>query len=496
MGMAAGVRCPLAQESLWLDELHTAWVVAGKWSDIESRAHIGNQSPLYFYVVRGVTSILGTSEVSLRLPSLVAGIALIPLAWWLTWRWTRQATAAFVVAILLAWDPWCVFYAQEARSYALVQAVGLIQVGCFWCLLQGGSRRCRVVVVLATGVMFYLHYTSLIVVAGECIAYVVHALFWRGGRAYPPRHALFDAACCAVLIAPALPHLREIALHRDNWSLVVARPDVVRLFTLLSLGPYVALPLGALVASRILQKVIPAKARSATAVGVLPAALVVTACWFCVPLVLTWLLTVLDVVRLFMVRYLAVVIAAPMVFGGLVIAAVPQAWVRGVSAAVVVLVSLQHGGLVSQLCQRGRLVSYRNQDWRAAVARIRDDTAATKNWPVLVRSGFIEADRLRTAPEDPLLRDYCLAPVNSIYLLNDSARHLIPLPTTGSGRLTPAALRELSDSQGAWAIIYGAVRSRPRIERDLLESLRHIGFDGKIGERETFGNVLVVRITR
>ncbi|MEZ6075018.1 MAG: hypothetical protein R3C56_04880 [Pirellulaceae bacterium] len=48
-----------ATESLWLDELHTSWVVAGPWSDVASRARQGNQSPLFFWVLGGLTKTLG-----------------------------------------------------------------------------------------------------------------------------------------------------------------------------------------------------------------------------------------------------------------------------------------------------------------------------------------------------------------------------------------------------------------------------------------------------
>ena len=41
---------PLAtiRESLWIDELHSAWVVQGPWSAWIERAAIGNQAPAFF----------------------------------------------------------------------------------------------------------------------------------------------------------------------------------------------------------------------------------------------------------------------------------------------------------------------------------------------------------------------------------------------------------------------------------------------------------------
>jgi hypothetical protein len=47
MLLAAWLRGVQMNESLWLDELHTAWTVCDGWGEIPWRAEIGNQSPLY-----------------------------------------------------------------------------------------------------------------------------------------------------------------------------------------------------------------------------------------------------------------------------------------------------------------------------------------------------------------------------------------------------------------------------------------------------------------
>ena len=46
-----GIRGWQTTESLWLDELHTGWTVAGTWSDVSDRAAAGNQTPCYFWFI-------------------------------------------------------------------------------------------------------------------------------------------------------------------------------------------------------------------------------------------------------------------------------------------------------------------------------------------------------------------------------------------------------------------------------------------------------------
>src|SRR5689334_23229669 len=86
--LAAALRLPQMSDSLWLDELHTAWCASGSLADVAPRASIGNHAPLYFYLPYVTTSVFGLSEFNLRLPSLIAGLALVAVVGTLVWQWT------------------------------------------------------------------------------------------------------------------------------------------------------------------------------------------------------------------------------------------------------------------------------------------------------------------------------------------------------------------------------------------------------------------------
>src|SRR5687767_8826017 len=68
---------------LWTDEYGTWWAVAQPgWSDVVHRvSHIHGQSPFYYLIVKLSTELLGASPFSLRLPSVVFGIATLALAY-------------------------------------------------------------------------------------------------------------------------------------------------------------------------------------------------------------------------------------------------------------------------------------------------------------------------------------------------------------------------------------------------------------------------------
>ena len=240
---AALLRLAQADESLWLDELHTAWAAMGPADEIALRAQFGNQSPLYFYLVRGAVSCFGRNEIALRLPSLLAGIALVPLVAWLTLCWTDDRVASLTAAILVSVDHYCLFYSQEARPYAIVQLVGLVQVVCFWKLLVGHGGRWRVGLVATTVLLFHLHYTAAILIPAELVAYGLYYAVHRRRLPYRPAQFAFDLALCMIGWSPALAHVWDVAGRRTNWAQMVPKPSPRLLLTLFPLPVYVLIPL-------------------------------------------------------------------------------------------------------------------------------------------------------------------------------------------------------------------------------------------------------------
>src|SRR4029450_12630534 len=70
--LGAAMRVWQARESLWLDELHTAWCALGTLAQVAPRATIGNQSPLFFWCEWLLVQSFGPSELTVRLPSILA----------------------------------------------------------------------------------------------------------------------------------------------------------------------------------------------------------------------------------------------------------------------------------------------------------------------------------------------------------------------------------------------------------------------------------------
>ena len=110
---------------------------------------------------------MATPPELLRLPSLLAGVAAIPLTYLLGAR-TIGRPAAVVGATLVALSPFQILFSTEARSFALLMLLTLLSTHRLAagdrgeaCRVVGGLRR-----LLACATM-YANYTSVFLLAGQ-----------------------------------------------------------------------------------------------------------------------------------------------------------------------------------------------------------------------------------------------------------------------------------------------------------------------------------------
>jgi hypothetical protein len=89
--------------------------------------HHGTQPPLHPVLTWLMIHLFGDGNAAVRLPSMVAGIALIPAVAWLASELYDRRTAA-VAAMFAAVAPVLVWYSQEASGYILVALFGTLAV--------------------------------------------------------------------------------------------------------------------------------------------------------------------------------------------------------------------------------------------------------------------------------------------------------------------------------------------------------------------------------
>jgi hypothetical protein len=131
----------LSYHSLWFDEamsVHWARSDVARILEVSLNLVEDRLPPLYYLLLHYWRLLAGDGELAVRFPSVVLGTLLVPVVYRLGLDLFRSRRVAVLAAALAAFNPFLVWYSQEARMYAL--AVALSALGT-WFFLRGVTRR-------------------------------------------------------------------------------------------------------------------------------------------------------------------------------------------------------------------------------------------------------------------------------------------------------------------------------------------------------------------
>ena len=190
-------------DSLFGDELSTYYIVAGhsfgQMMHLLNNHSVELNPPLFFILTWVSQSLFGLSTESLRLVSLLAGTATIPLTFALG-RMVGQRTG-LVAAALAATSPFLIYYSTEARAYALMAFLVLAAALALLRALRSCEWGWWILYSVCTCAAAYTHYISVFAL----IALALWALVTQPAARLRTAVALVGAA---ILYLPELPVLR------------------------------------------------------------------------------------------------------------------------------------------------------------------------------------------------------------------------------------------------------------------------------------------------
>ncbi|MCA9149364.1 MAG: glycosyltransferase family 39 protein [Planctomycetales bacterium] len=448
---ATSLRAITLSESLWLDELHTSWAVTGSFSDVLPRAAEGNQAPLYFLIQWFIVRLLGQHEWSLRLLSLLSGTAFVLGIVWITRRWTHSRSLAWLAGLIACVDPHAIFFAREARPYALLQVLALLYIEATRQRWRHPTVGNRIRIVLLAWLLFFTHYTAALLIVSPWYVLVRRRRYLTDYAQLAVDHLVI---LCGMLCA--WPALRTIGLRRDNWAQFVRPQPLTSLWTLFPCSRYLVPALLSVILAKALGGgKVTTRRRRQVGVVLTSATLV-----YLMPLVTAWGATQADLARLYFRRYVIVaeiglfVLAAA---SGMLLVTRRQRLGHAaiVGVAVAWMTALRMGSSVWQ---------HSHEDWRAAVRIVNDQVSAAQvDGPplVLLRAGLIEDAQLSLENQDSRLVEYCRFPLAGIYQIrslssdhNDDA-HVVPLSSRKLADWRAEWQREVDDHGHVWALYRG-----------------------------------------
>jgi mannosyltransferase len=124
LSIAVPLRLVGLTESLWFDELGATWY----WlhpTVFHTSVVVDAHPPLFSLYMRGWIGLFDDSEISVRLPALLFGLASIVLLYVVSREYLGDSWAVLPPA-LLAVSPVHIWYSQEARSYSALLFVTLL----------------------------------------------------------------------------------------------------------------------------------------------------------------------------------------------------------------------------------------------------------------------------------------------------------------------------------------------------------------------------------
>lgn len=506
--LAALIRLIDINRGLWLDELHTSWAVSGYFTEVASRAAAGNQSPLYFFVLWPWVALFGQSELSLRWISVLSGTLITFAVWRIVAILSRSKWAGIFAAGLVAIDPFFIEYSQEARPYALLQLIGLLQIYFFFNLIvkdfpevekpatvnlkavadhstnadpvgrspsetetSKRSRQAdRIGLIACALVGFYLHLTAMLLTIAMLLIYATR-LVW-GGEAITRTHSwrFFDFGIVLIGCLPMWPILTAVSGRRANWELFVNDSTQTASIGFQLTGYMVP---GLVIAGLLCFCRRPTRSNSD---------LMVLAMCYLIPILLAWMalktgLAALYHHRYFMMGWTGAILMLTVAWGRLMETQTKWIrWVGGISVILVFSLSVGNNDLIKSAIQEKKLRMPFESPWNAAVKQANQQIQAySSNQQTIVYlfPNLIEDRYLVPDPEiqaDLSIQRYCLFPVRGIYSL--ATERAFAKSTLFRPRFSQQDVAELQDAKSVILMI----RGNEPIQSDILNEFAKFGF--------------------
>ncbi|MCX6393642.1 MAG: glycosyltransferase family 39 protein [Solirubrobacterales bacterium] len=157
------------RDSIAWDEVYLySWVHGKGLGQMMHLVAVHEKTPPLGFVLSWISDQMGSSPSLIRIPSLIAGVALIPLVAALGRRLGGQRTGV-VAALLVAASPFLVFYSVEARSYSLTVALCTASTLLLVRALKDGRRADWVGYSLVAAFALMSHYTAFAVLAAQTL---------------------------------------------------------------------------------------------------------------------------------------------------------------------------------------------------------------------------------------------------------------------------------------------------------------------------------------
>lgn len=242
LGVSISVWFLAIHAPLRTDETGSYWQISDGFQHIWPRQNLALALPVYYYILWFSTKLLGTSEIALRVPSIIAMLAAAYL-FYLIGRELFGREIAIIGVVLFCFNPIVVFEALDARAYAFAVLLTNATLLLLLRLRSSDSNRLAALFGLACAGIVYLQLLWASILPALAVCFVAFKV--RSGKAIRQQCAAALATFALALI-PLIP-LLEFMSHSAKSHVFEGPALLIDLLVLLAPGGLIAVAIAELI---------------------------------------------------------------------------------------------------------------------------------------------------------------------------------------------------------------------------------------------------------
>ena len=223
----------LTTRYIWYDEAFSlllsgkdqSAILAGTIAQGNGAAAAEEHPPLYYFLLNGWIRIFGNSVPAARMLSIIAGIGIVLVIYFMA-RLLFDIKTANVVVFLVAINPFQIHYSQEIRMYGFMALWLMLATYSFVRGRMSANWKWWALFAMFSSLAQYTHNLS----AFYLVALALLTIFQKDWTTL--KNAIFSGLAALILYFPWLIHIpaQFAKIQHAYW---VERPDLSRFFTLL-----------------------------------------------------------------------------------------------------------------------------------------------------------------------------------------------------------------------------------------------------------------------
>ncbi len=213
----------LGYKSFWLDEIASVVIVRMPGNSFWSWVWHNEGNMALYYIMLRPWLHFGLGEASVRMLSVLPGIASLPMMYLLGARLFGRRIGV-LASLFLALNTCSVVYSQEARGYSWLLLSAIVSTYLFVRLIERPTYAMAGAYAVAAGVGFYFHYFGLLVPPAHAVSLLALPKERRPWK--------YLSAAAAIFVALAQPVLWMIHIQPIQHIEWVPKPSLLEVYHL------------------------------------------------------------------------------------------------------------------------------------------------------------------------------------------------------------------------------------------------------------------------